>query len=122
MKKATTTLWLSLLSLMFAVFAFAVQDSNPPSKPRPKPKAVDCSTVDDAKITQDVQTRLSKAASLKDFRINVTTRESMVTLTGTVKTARNKGTATRVAKASPCVKKVDNQLTVEMASSQPRSN
>jgi hyperosmotically inducible protein len=113
MRKAIAVLSLSLLLLTTVL---AGQDT-PPAKPKPKPKpAVDCSTVGDAAITQDVQGRLSKAASLKDFNITAATSGGVVTLTGTVKTSRNKATATRVAKAAPCVKKVDNQLTVEMPS------
>lgn len=122
MRKVITAL---LLSMLLSITALAGQYTNTSAKPKPKPKpkpVVDCSTVDDAKITQDVQDRLSKAASLKDFTITAATTGGAVTLTGGVKTSRNKATATRVAKAAPCVKKVDNQLTVETPSAPPKKN
>jgi osmotically-inducible protein OsmY len=97
------------------VFAGAVlaQNSNTSKKP-PKPKpVVDCSTVNDATITTNVKEKLGKAPSLKDLMIDVATSAGVVTLTGTVKKPTQKGTASRVAKSVACVKKVDNQITVE---------
>ena len=104
------------LCLLFATTAFAGQASTAaPTKSKAKAK-VDCTTVDDAKITADVKARFAKSASLKDFTVNVATREGEVTITGAVKTGLQKGSATRMAKAVACVKKVVNQLTVEGAS------
>jgi osmotically-inducible protein OsmY len=94
----------------------AVWAQNKNEKPtKPKPAAVDCSKVDDAKLTADVKTKLADAASLKGLTINVAINAGAVTLTGTAMKGTQKGTATRVAKAVKCVTKVDNQMTVEGA-------
>jgi osmotically-inducible protein OsmY len=118
MMKRTATL---LLMLFVAATLSAAQNNNTSASKKSKP-AVDCSKTDDAAITASVQERLAKAASLKDFTINVATAGSVVTLTGGVKTGRNKGTATRVARSVPCVKKVDNQLMVETSSKAANKN
>ena len=104
-----------LALLMLVSVAFAAQNKNAKPSRKPKPPKVDCSTVSDSKITDDVKAKLAKAASLKDLTINVATSAGIVTLTGSAKKATQKGTATRVAKSVPCVKKVDNQMTVEGA-------
>ena len=105
------------LCLLFATTTFAGQASNEaPTKSKAKQKTVDCTAVDDAKITADVKAKFAKSASLKDFTVNVATREGEVTITGAVKTGLQKGSATRMAKAVACVRKVINQLTVEGAS------
>ena len=104
-----------VLAVMLAGSAFAAQNTN--TKPTRKPKApkVDCSTVSDSKITDDVKAKLAKAPSLKDLTIDVATSAGVVTLTGMAKKSTQKGTATRVAKSVACVKKVDNKMTVEGA-------
>lgn len=103
-----------LAVLMLATSAVWAQNKN--EKPaKPKPAAVDCSKVDDAKLTADVKAKLAAAASLKGLTINVATSAGGVTLTGTAMKPTQKGTATRVAKAVKCVTKVDNQMTVEGA-------
>ncbi|HWC77371.1 MAG TPA: BON domain-containing protein, partial [Blastocatellia bacterium] len=66
--------------------------------------------------TDDVKAKFAKSKSLKDLAVVVDTKSGEVTLTGAVKTGTQKGSATRMAKAVPCVKKVVNQLTVESAS------
>lgn len=102
-----------LAVLMLASSAVWGQNKNEkPAKPKP---AVDCSAVDDSKLTADVKARLAAAASLKDLAINVATSSGVVTLTGTAMKPTQKGTASRVAKAVKCAKKVDNQMTVEGA-------
>ena len=78
-----------------------------------KPEAVDCSTVDDAALTADVKAKLAAAPSLKDVTVNVATSSGVVTLTGTAMKPTQKGTASLVAKAVKCVKKVDNRMTIE---------
>lgn len=103
-----------LAMLMLATSAVWAQNKD--AKPaKPKPAAVDCSAVDDAKLTADVKARLGAAASLKDLTINVVTSAGVVTLTGTAMKPTQKGTASRVAKAVKCAKKIDNQMTVEGA-------
>jgi osmotically-inducible protein OsmY len=118
-------MFIVLLSLVFVSSAFAFQDSD--TKTAKKPKAekaapVDCVTVDDAAITANVKDKLSKTASLKDATINVDTKGGVVTLTGMVKMGRNKGLATMQAKRVPCVKKVDNQLSVEPSKDKAMKN
>jgi osmotically-inducible protein OsmY len=104
---------ISVLVLSLATSLVWAQNKN--AKPAKAKAAVDCSKTDDAKITTDVNARLAAAASLKDLAIDVTTSASVVTLKGMAKKPTQKGTATRVAKAVACVKKVDNQMTVEGA-------
>jgi hyperosmotically inducible periplasmic protein len=109
-----TRLTILFLCLLVATTSFAGQGSTEsPAKSKAKSKTVDCTTVDDAKITSDVKAKFAKSTSLKDFTVNVATREGEVTITGTVKTGLQKGSATRMAKAVACVRKVVNQLTVE---------
>ncbi len=111
--KRVTVLFLCLL---FASSAFAGQASGTGVDPKPKAKSkVDCSAPDDAKITEDVRAKFAKSASLRDFTINVETKQGEVSIKGTVKTGLQKGSATRMAKAVACVKKVVNQITVEGA-------
>lgn len=105
--------FITLLVLTLAGMAFGAQNSNTKRVAKPKPVKVDCATVTDAQITDDVKARLAKAPSLKDLTINVATAAGAVTLTGTAKKPTQKGTATRVAKAAMCVKSVNNQMTVE---------
>lgn len=101
-----------LAVLLLATTAIWAQNKN--EKPaKPKPAAVDCSKVEDAKLIADVKAKLGDAPSLKGLAINVTVGAGVVTLTGKAMKSTQKGTATRVAKAVKCVKKVDNQMTVE---------
>jgi len=103
-----------LLVLLLASTVYATQNKN--AKPR-KPKAapVDCSTFTDAKITEDVKAKLAATKSLKDEAINVATSAGAVTLTGSVKKGIQKALATSQTKRVACVKKVENQITVEGA-------
>ena len=110
----------AVLSLIISTSAFALQDggamkTTSRSKAEKTP-SIDCSTVDDSMITGNVKASLTRAPSLKDSAINVTTSAGVVTLKGTVKKAGLKGVATRMAKRVDCVKKVDNQLDIEQAS------
>ena len=67
---------------------------------------------DDAMIKTCVIEHLAKAKSLTGETITVTVQDKAVTLTGQVKDARKKGTATRVAKAKACgASAVKNELT-----------
>jgi osmotically-inducible protein OsmY len=67
---------------------------------------------DDAAIKTCVVEHLTKAKSLTGETITVTVQDKTVTLTGQVKDARKKGTATRVAKAKACgASVVKNELT-----------
>jgi hypothetical protein len=94
---------------------FSIQGTQlPPTKKAPVQKStVDCSKVDDATLTANVKIKLANTPSLKDASINVIVKDNTVTLTGSVKKPTNKGLATLQAKRVPCVKKVDNQVTVE---------
>ena len=116
--KSMKRMLITVLAVLVTSTAVWAQNANTGNKNAKTPKAkpaVDCSTVSDAKITEDVNGRLAKAPSLKDLTINVAVSAGTVTLTGSAKSGTQKGTATRVAKSVPCVKKVDNQMTVEGA-------
>jgi osmotically-inducible protein OsmY len=107
-----------VLSLALACGAFASQDG---SKSQAKSKAekasaVDCTAATDDSITASVKEKLSKSASLKSAGIEVATKDGAVTLKGMVKTSGLKGVATRMVRRVDCVKKVDNQLSVEQPS------
>lgn len=110
---------LVLLSMLVVSNALALQDNNADTSKKPKSEkpAVDCTSVGDAAISAGVKERLAKAPSLKDATINVETKEGVVTLKGMVKSGGLKGVATRMAKRADCVKKVDNQITIEQSKS-----
>lgn len=104
---------ISALALFLTSSAVWAQNKN--AKPaKSKPPAVDCATITDAQITENVKTRFAATATLKDQAINVATTGGVVTLTGSVK-GNHKGLASLQARRVPCVKKVDNQITVEGA-------
>jgi osmotically-inducible protein OsmY len=107
-----------LLLMAFAGAAFAAQDSTTASKKKGEP--ADCTKVDDAAITTNVQAALAKSPSLKGFTVNAATSSGVVTLTGGVKTSGQKGAATRAAKRTDCVRSVKNQLTVEAPNPGPK--
>ena len=107
-----------VLSIALAGVTFAAQE---PSKAPAKSKAVkaspvDCSAATDDSITAGVKEKFAKSASLKTANIEVQTKEGVVSLKGMVKTSGLKGAATRMTKSFACVKKVDNQLSVEQPS------
>lgn len=105
---------LFLLVLLLVGTVYAAQNKNAKPK-KPKAAAVDCSTVSDAKITEDVKAKLALTKSLKDLSINVVANAGLVTLTGSVKKGIQKALATSQTKRVACVKKVENQITVEGA-------
>jgi osmotically-inducible protein OsmY len=112
--------------LLFSLTIFAGQETMAPAKtkkaaPKAAKETVDCSKVDDAGLAAKVKEKLANTPSLKDYSLNVTASGGTVTLTGTVKKGYNKGTATLQAKRVPCVKKVDNKITVEAPAKAPTS-
>jgi osmotically-inducible protein OsmY len=113
--KAITML---MLSLALVGSTFAAQDTTKTSSKQKSEKAatVDCSAATDDSITASVKEKLSKTPSLKSANIEVATNEGAVMLKGVVKTSGLKGVATRMTKRVACVKKVENQLSVEQPS------
>ena len=112
---------ITALALTLASGAVWAQNKN--AKPaKTNPAAVDCSTTTDAQITENVKAKFAGTASLKDQTINVATSGGVVTLTGSVKKGNQKGLATLQAKRIPCVKKVDNQITMEGAAPKNRNS
>lgn len=112
--KAVTIL--VVIFIFFVGSACAFQETMAPATKKQPAKAkptVDCSTVGDATIAESVKNKLSNTPSLKDFTLTATAKDGKVTLTGSVKKATNKGLATAQTKRVPCVKGVDNQITVE---------
>ena len=116
MKRLIASIVLSL-ALLGSIFAY--QNNENTSKKKAPAKTVDCSAVNDAGLTANVKEKLANTPSLKDFAIQVSAKDGTITLTGAVKMGRHKGTATLQTKRVACVRKVDNQLTVE--SSQTKS-
>lgn len=116
MKKILTSV---VLTLSLSVVVIAGQSGNTAPKKAPAKTTVDCSTVNDTTLASNVKDKLAGTPSLKDFALNVAAKDGAVTLTGNVKSGRNKGTATLQAKRVACVKKVDNQITVEPAPAKP---
>ena len=108
----TLVVFLSLCTTSALSFQGATP-SPPKNQPAAKKEAVDCSKVDDATLTANVKDKFINTPSLKDATINVAAKDGTVTLTGSVKKPTNKGLATLQAKRVACVKKIDNQLTVE---------
>jgi len=110
----------TLVVLVLVGSAFAAQNKNAKSPAKEKAPAVDCSTVDDATLAANVKDKLSKTPSLKDANIDVTASGGTVTLTGSLSKGQLKGVATNQARRVPCVKKVDNQITVPKISTPPK--
>jgi osmotically-inducible protein OsmY len=66
--------------------------------------------VDDAVITTTVGAGIAKDPELSKIKIDVTTNEGVVTLSGAVPTADVKNKVAELARATAGVKSVDNQL------------
>src|SRR5437016_1563414 len=102
MKKLITALLLSL-ALATGSFAAQAEKTAKPAKEHKastKAKKADAGPVDDATVTANVKEKLSKAPSLKDAAIDVSTKDGAVTLTGKLSKGNLKGVATRVAKGA----------------------
>jgi len=69
--------------------------------------------VDDAKITSSINTSLIADKDLKASRIDVDTRNGVVTLSGLAPNATAKERATEIASKADGVTSVNNQLTVK---------
>ncbi|RZJ27107.1 MAG: BON domain-containing protein [Haliea sp.] len=67
---------------------------------------------DDAGITAKVNAALASDSDLSAIKINVDTKDGIVTLTGPAPSATAKDRASEIAKAVKDVKSVNNQLTV----------
>ena len=67
---------------------------------------------DDAGITAKVNAALASDKDLSAIKINVDTKDGVVTLTGPAPTSTAKERASEIAKAVKDVKSVNNQLTV----------
>lgn len=119
MKKLLITA-VAVLCASTAVWSQNTNTKPPKAKPA-KPAAVDCSKTTDQQITEGVKAKLAGTPSLKGETINVATSGGVVTLTGTVK-GNHKGLATLQSKRVACVKKVDNQLTVEKSTTAAPKN
>jgi hypothetical protein len=76
------------------------------------------STVSDATITQDVETKVAADPDTKDSQITVTAREGKVTLTGKAKTSTAQKKVEQIAQEEPGVSGVNDQIVVEPAPEQ----
>lgn len=77
-----------------------------------KPRRTVGETIDDATLTAKVKGKLIANENTPASRINVTTKNSVVTLTGTVDTSAQKDLAGALAENTEHVARVENQLTV----------
>jgi osmotically-inducible protein OsmY len=104
-----------LVVVLFCLFGLAVasQNGKGAAKKSTTKESVDCSLVDDTKLAASVREKFASTKTLKDAQINVTTQNGTVTLSGRVQKGVTKGLATRQANRVSCVKRVDNQITVE---------
>ena len=69
--------------------------------------------LDDASITASVSTGLAKDPDLSAIKINVDTKDGVVTLNGPAPTSQAKDRATMIAKAVKGVNSVNNQLMIK---------
>lgn len=67
----------------------------------------------DASITAAVKTKLLADTTVGGLKIDVDTKDNVVTLTGTVKSAAEKAEAIRLAKTTTGVKRVVDKLTIQ---------
>jgi hyperosmotically inducible protein len=67
----------------------------------------------DATITSAVKTKLLADTTVGGLKIDVDTKDNVVTLTGTVKSAAEKAEAIRLAKTTTGVKRVVDKLTIQ---------
>ena len=65
---------------------------------------------DDAAITQDVQARLAADGQTKPFAITVGTTEGVVNVTGMVTKSADRDSVERIARDTPGVRSVDNNV------------
>ena len=72
----------------------------------------DRSVIGDAAITAAIKTKLLADTRVSGLAIDVDTRDGVVTLTGTVKSAAQKTAAMEIARATDNVKSVQDKLTV----------
>jgi osmotically-inducible protein OsmY len=70
----------------------------------------------DTEITTKIKAKITGDGDLNPFNINVDTKDGVVTLRGSVKTAQAKDEAGRIARETSGVKSVDNMLEVEAGS------
>lgn len=112
MRKILCFVLILLLVPMGLMASFGVQATGESSAKTPvkKAKAAANTPTDDATIQNTLKEKFAKAPSMKDATVEIAVNEGVVTLTGKVPTGRQKGTATRMAKAVAGVKRVENKL------------
>ncbi|MDD5542233.1 MAG: BON domain-containing protein [Acidobacteriia bacterium] len=106
-----------LLAVVFLTVLTTLSLSHPavaPVDPAGSPSLMtpDEATPNDASLQAAIQEKLANAKSTQGQSIQVAVKEGVVTLTGKVETGRQKGAATRMAKAVAGVKSVENKLEV----------
>jgi hyperosmotically inducible periplasmic protein len=78
--------------------------------------------IDDAKITTMIKAKLTKESVKNLVKVEVTTREGVVHLQGTVPTADDKAQAERIARDTSGVRDVTNDLRVSATGSSPSAS
>lgn len=93
-----------------AVMGAAPAPRGPAVAPASSPTAAPA--VNDAQITARVQAEIAAARDMSGVRIDVDTREGVVTLSGAVRSAAIKARASEIARAVRGVQDVNDQLTL----------
>ncbi len=112
MKMSISLFLISLLTFFMGIGVLDSQTGSPKSSSR---SAKAEAATDDATILATLKAKFANAPSMKDAPVDITVKDGVVTLTGKVTNGRQKGTATRMSKAVPGVKSVENKLEVTNA-------
>jgi hyperosmotically inducible periplasmic protein len=119
MKKLFLVLGL-ILGLMISMAAAPQEKAKSSAKAKSEKPVATAVMVDDTTLAKNVKETLASAPSLKDVPIAVEAKSGVVTLTGEVKNAGMKGTATRMTRKVAGVKSVNNQIKIIHQTKQPK--
>jgi osmotically-inducible protein OsmY len=116
--KRTKSLWVFVCFLAVLVMSssLSAQAGDPGKATRKKPAMAATKATDDASIASAIKEKFADTASMKDTPVDVNVKDGVVTLSGKAKAGWQKGLATRMSKAVPGVKKVENNLVMEGSS------
>jgi hyperosmotically inducible protein len=108
------------LGLMISMMAAPQEKAKSSANAKPETPAAAATMVDDTTLAKNVKETLANAPLLKDVPISVEAKSGVVTLTGEVKSAEMKGTATRMTRKVTGVKSVNNQIKILHQTKQPK--
>src|ERR1700730_419073 len=75
--------------------------------------------IDDAELVTNIKSQMFSDPQLKDASLQVTSRQGSITLTGTVPSDAAHYEAYKIATETPGVRKVDDQMTVQVVQAEP---